>query len=176
MVYYDLTTHPASTRIYKQDFLLLTEQWDTYIEPTIPLNWKCVKFERDNVNQIPTKKGIYAFFVEPRITHFPSHGYLMYIGQAGYNSNRNLQKRFRDYLNDQKIPGKERAHFKSPNRERIHFMLTAWADYLYFYYAEIDPTQIDLAQLERKLLDTFIPPFSEGGYSAEIGKIKKVAK
>ena len=166
MVYYDVIAQPESARVYRQDFLLLTEQWDTYIDPPIPLNWKCVKFETDNANQIPNEKGVYAFFIEPRIAKFPAHAYLMYIGQTGHNSERNLRKRFRDYLSE-KI---------KPKRSRIHFMLNTWENYLYFYYAEVDPTDADLKQLEQKLLDAFTPPFSEEGYSAEISKIVKVAR
>ena len=163
---YDLTTHPEIARIYKQDFLLLKEQWDTYTDPPIPLNWKCVKFERGNANQIPTMKGIYAFFIEPRIAQFPTHGYLAYIGQAGYESERNLRKRFGDYLSEK----------TKPKRPLVNFMLNTWENHLYFYYTEVDPTQTDLRQLEQKLLDTFMPPFSLDGYSAEIGKMEKIAR
>ncbi len=154
----------SSARIYKQNFLLLTPQWDSYTDPPIPLNWKCVKFEENNANQIPTKKGVYAFFVEPRIAEFPSHGYLMYIGQTGHNSERNLRKRFRDYLSEK----------RKPERPLIHFMLTTWESYLYFYYIEIDPSELNIKKLEQKLLDTFIPPFSQAGYSAEIGPAAKL--
>lgn len=154
----------SSARIYKQDFRLLTPQWDSYTDPPIPLNWKCVKFEENNANQIPTKKGVYAFFVEPRIAEFPSHGYLMYIGQTGHNSERNLRKRFRDYLSEK----------RRPERPLIHFMLTTWENYLYFYYIEVDPSELNIKELEQKLLDTFIPPFSQAGYSAEIGPAAKL--
>ena len=166
MVYYDLITQPESARIYKQDFLLLKGQWDAYTDPPISLNWKCVKFERDNANQIPTKKGIYAFFIEPRIAKFPTHGYLAYLGQTGHDSERNLRKRFGDYLYE-----KTRS-----KRSLVHFMLNTWENYLYFYYAVVDPIQTDLKQLEQKLLDTFMPPFSERGYSAEVGEMEKIAR
>jgi hypothetical protein len=145
-------------RTYRREFLLWKTQWGNYPDP-IPLNWKCVRFEKDNRSQIPSRKGIYAFFVEPRIANFPSHGYLMYIGQTGQDSNHNLRKRFGDYLG--KSEGKKRPSIK--------YMLTKWKGYLYFYYAEIDPDQINLEQLERTLLDTFTPPFVKKGFS---GKIK----
>ena len=73
----------------------------------------------------------------------------------------NLQKRFEDYLQEK----------KRSKRIHIYRMLNLWEDYLYFYYAEVNPTQTDLKQLEQKLLDTFIPPFSKRGYSAKIGEI-----
>ena len=143
--------------IYKRAFLMWKTQWDNYPDP-IPLNWECVKFEKDNRNQIPSGKGIYAFFVEPRIANFPSHGYLMYIGQTGQDSNHNLRKRFSNYLS--KSEGKK--------RRRIKFMLNTWESYLYFYYAEVDPDKINLKQLERILLDTFTPPFVKRGFSGKI--------
>ena len=52
-------------------------------------------------------------------------------------------------------------------------MLNTWENYLYFYYVEVDPAEMDLKQLERMLLDTFTPPFVERGYSAEVGDIIK---
>lgn len=163
MVYYDVINQLKDASIYQEKFLLWKTQWDAYTDPQIPLNWKCVKFERDNKSQIPTKKGIYAFFIKPRIANFPSHAYLTYIGEAGHESNGNLQKRFEDYLQEK----------KRDKRIHIYRMLNVWEDYLYFYYAEVNPIQTDLnlKQLEQKLLDTFTPPFSKRGYSAKIGKI-----
>lgn len=144
-------------RTYRREFLLWKTQWDNYPNP-IPLNWKCVKFEKGNRSQIPCRKGIYAFFVEPRIANFPSHGYLMYIGQTGQNSKHNLRKRFGNYL----------SKSESKKRRSIKYMLNKWKGYLYFYYVEIDPNQINLKQLERTLLDTFTPPFVKKGFSAKI--------
>ena len=148
-------------RAYRREFLLWKTQWNRYPNP-IPLDWKCVRFKRANKDQIPSSKGIYAFFVEPRIANFPSHGYLMYIGQTGQKGNHNLRKRFGNYL------GKS----ESKKRRSIRYMLNKWKGYLYFYYVEIDPNQINLEQLERTLLDTFTPPFVKKGFS---GRIKAAA-
>ena len=163
MAYYDVIDQQKDVTIYQRNFLLWKTQWDAYTAPQIPLNWKCVKFERNNNDLIPAEKGIYAFFIEPRIGNFPSHGYLIYLGQAGHKSERNLRKRFSDYLYDK----------KHPKRRRVHLMLNTWEDYLYFYYTEVDPVEMDLKKLERELLDTFTPPFVERGYSAEVGNIIK---
>lgn len=163
MVYYDIIDQIKDVSIYQKKFLLWKTQWDAYTDPQTPLNWKCVKFEKDNKSQIPTKKGVYAFFIEPRIAKFPSHAYLTYIGEAGHESDGNLQKRFEDYLQEK----------RRPKRIHIYHMLNTWEDYLYFYYAEVNPIQTDLTlkQLEERLLDTFTPPFSKRGYSAKIGEI-----
>ena len=98
MVYQDIIDQQKDVSIYQRSFFLWKEQWDTYIDPPITLDWQCVKFETSNANKIPTEKGIYAFFIEPRIGNFPAHGYLVYLGQTGHKSKRDLQKRFRDYL------------------------------------------------------------------------------
>jgi len=166
MVYYDIIEQQKDARFHEENFLLWKKQWDAYTVPQISLNWKCVKFEQSNKNQIPIQKGVYAFFVEPRLAKFPSTAYLVYIGQAGFRSDRHLRKRFGDYLQDK----------KTPKRPKIHLMLNKWENYLYFYYAEVDATQTNLKQLEQKLLDTFTPPFSQIGYSAKIGKIIKGLK
>ena len=161
MEYFDIIDQIKDVSIYQKKFLLWKTQWDTYTNPQSPLDWKCVKFERHNKSQIPAEKGVYAFFIEPRIADFPSHAYLTYIGQAGHESDGNLQNRFENYFQEK----------RKPKRVHIYRMLNIWEDYLYFYYAEVNPTQTDLRQLEQKLLDTFIPPFSKVGYSAQISEI-----
>ena len=158
MEYNDLVDRYKDAKMYEHCFLLWKDQWDSYTAPPVPLDWKCVKFEKDNANQIPTEKGVYAFFIEPKIANFPLHGYLIYIGQTGHESKRHLRKRFGDYLQEK----------KRPKRPRITLMLNLWEDYLYFYYAKVDPTQTDLKELETKLLDTFTPPFVKQGYSAHL--------
>ena len=55
-------------------------------------------------------------------------------------------------------------------------MLTTWEDYLYFYYVEVDPSQMDIKQLEQKLLDTFTPPYSQEGYSTKIKAAVKLSR
>lgn len=157
--------HEVKAGAYQRNFLLWRDQWDNYPNP-IPLEWKCVKFERRNRAKIPNSKGVYAFFVEPRIADFPSHSYLMYIGESGHDSNRNLRMRFGDYFSEK----------KGTNRVTIEYMLNLWEDYLYFYYAEVDPNQIDLKELERILLDTFTPPFSKRGFSARIKRVLDILR
>lgn len=163
MSFHDVIDQQKDVSIYNRTFFLWKKQWDTYNSPHVPLNWQCVKFDRNNANLVPNEKGIYAFFIEPRIANFPSHGYLVYLGQTGHNSNRNLRNRFKDYL----------GYKKSPKRRRVHLMLNTWEDYLYFYYVKVDATVIDIKSLEQYLLDIFTPPFVERGYSAEVANIIK---
>lgn len=164
MEYHDIISLKTYAEIYQIKFLLWKEQWESYTEPSVKLNWQCVKFEENSTHLIPTKKGIYAFIVDPKVTSFPSHRYLMYIGQTGHKSNRNLRKRFSDYLHEK----------KRVKRMSINYLLNTWEGYVYYCFTVVDPDETNIKELERKLLDTFIPPFSDKGYSAKIGGIRRL--
>ena len=166
MEYHDILSLEKDARVYQIEFLLWKDQWDSYTEPPVKLNWECVKFEEKSRSLIPSEKGIYAFFVDPEITSFPSHRYLMYIGQAGHNSKRNLRSRFSDYLNEK----------KRIKRISINYLLNTWQGHLYFCFTVVPPDLTNIKELERKLLDTFTPPFSDRGYSAKIGHIRRLLK
>ena len=62
MVYQDVISPIKDVRTYRVNFLLWKEQWDAYIAPSIPLNWKCVKFEEKScwipLHPLTPKKGI----------------------------------------------------------------------------------------------------------------------
>lgn len=143
-----------------QQFRLWKTQWDNH-PSSISYDWRCVKFERTQQKLVPDVPGIYAFFIEPRIAGFQSHGYLMYIGQAGYNSNNTLRKRFQKYLHDK----------MELDRSSIYWLLNNWENYIYFYFTELDNQELDLKKIETTLLDTFLPPYSKRGFSVRISKI-----
>lgn len=164
MEYNDIIRIKQEVGIYKIEFLLWKKQWDSYIEPNVDLSWKCVKFEEKSSHHIPDEKGIYALTVEPRLASFPSIRYLMYIGQAGHNSEGNLKKRFGNYINEK----------KRVKRDHINYLLNTWEDNVFFYFAVIDPNETNIKELEQKLLDTFIPPMSKNGYSAKIGRSVRI--
>lgn len=142
---------------YDQRFTLWLTGWKNYPAP-ISLNWKSVKFERENRSTIPESQGIYAFFVVPQVANFRNHAYLMYIGETGQDSNNNLREKFSEYF----------AYKRNHKRPHIHRLLNKWDDYLYFYYAEIPHNTINLYELETMLLDTFQPPYNIRDFSAEI--------
>ena len=143
---------------YDQTFTLWATGWKNYQVP-ISLNWKSVKFEKENRMAIPENQGIYAFFVEPRVADFRNHAYLMYIGETGQDSNNNLRERFSQYF----------SYKRNYKRPHIHWLLNNWEGYLYFYYVEIPHNTMNLNELETMLLDTFLPPYNLKDFSAEIG-------
>lgn len=152
----DLVKAQDELASYGQTFTLWATGWKNFLAP-ISLNWEFVKFERENRATIPESQGIYAFFVEPQVAEFRNHAYLMYIGEAGQDSNNNLKEKFSEYF----------SYKRNHKRPHIHRLLNKWDGYLYFYYAEI-PCDRNLYELETILLDTFQPPYNMRDFSAEI--------
>lgn len=135
----------AQLKLHIRKFLLHPEYWND-VNNQIPyrLRWKGYKFEKKSNAKIPNHKGVYCFVVSPQIPNFFGTKYLFYVGQT----TRTLRERFYEYLNDQKGKGKPRA--------KVYEMLKLYQDSLYFFCSNInDNGQID--EVERKLLDTFVP-------------------
>lgn len=147
-------------RAYRRSFYLNPEQWAMSKVET-DLEWQEVKFEDGNKDNIPDKRGIYAFIVKHENKHFPPHGYIMYVGITGEHSNkRTLKKRFRDYLYEQ----------RRNKRPKIHMMLQQFRENLYFNFSPLDDeVDIDLGKLEIDLNDALVPPVGRKDFS---GKIK----
>ena len=124
------------------------------------LDWESICFGTDELEKVPDdKRGIYAFAICHENDVLPPHGYILYIGIAGRDSNRSLRARYKDYLNERKVV----------KRPRIARMIGHWHDVLKFFYAPIadNVSSEDLRQLEQQLSSAFIPPFSEGDLDAE---------
>ena len=147
----------------KRSFYLSPNRWSES-KVKIPLDWVEVKFESGNENNVPQKKGIYAFIVKHTNNHFPPHGYIMYVGITGdVSADRTLKKRFKDYLYEQ----------KQNKRPKVHFMLTKYSDNLYFNYVVIeDNSSVNLRQIEIDLNDALIPPVGRNDFSAEVKALR----
>jgi len=147
---------------YAKEFILNPIQMRSFTNKC-SLDWKKVEFNQANKSLIPQCRGVYAFVFEHNHSNFPPHGYIMYIGETGQDSNHNLQKRYGDYLRD-----KQRE-----KRAKLHYMLNNWEQCLYFHYASVKDKKINLKKLEQNLNDAFIPPFSTNDFSATIRKGKR---
>jgi hypothetical protein len=85
----------------------------------------------------------------------------MYVGITGAaSSTRTLFDRFGDYLAEQ----------KNNKRPRVHYMLTKYADDIYFAYCAT-AAGVDLQQLELDLNDAIIPPVVVKDFTAEIREL-----
>ena len=125
------------------------------------LEWHAVRYGRDELNQVPDdRRGVYAFAVRIESDVLPPHGYILYMGIAGEDSDRPLRERYREYL----IPSKVRS------RDGIARMIGDWHEVLQFMFAPVDdnmPTQ-DLQRLETQLNTALIPPYSERDIDADV--------
>lgn len=128
--------------------------------PVSSLEWSSVRYGNDEIDHVPDdKRGIYAFAICHESSALPPHGYILYIGIAGRNSDRSLRERYKDYLNVRKVI----------KRDRIARMIGNWHSVLRFFYAPMEDSvsSEELQELEKKLNGAFLPPFSEGDLDAE---------
>ena len=131
------------------------------------LNWDAINFGSEEQSKIPNnKRGIYAFGVIQESTILPPHGYILYVGIAGHNSERSLRDRYRDYLNVKKVM----------KRPKIARMISTWREVLKFYFApvDVDFSSDDLRRLEGQLNTALMTPFSEKDLDAN-ARIKRRA-
>lgn len=125
------------------------------------LAWDSVSYGEEELEKVPAdKRGIYAFAVCRNHDVLPPHGYILYIGIAGRDSERSLRDRYKDYLNAKKVM----------KRARIARMIGTWHQVLRFFFAPIDDnvSSDDMKILEKQLNTALMPPFSEGDLEADI--------
>ena len=137
---------------YQIEFTLNADRIVSLGSPPFPLHWKSVKFDDPaQIGDIPNnKRGVYAFVVAADASTLPTHGYIMYIGIAGFRSARSLRARYRDYLNTTKVL----------ERPLVMRMIATWHDVLRFFFAPVDNnvTSGQLELLERTLNTAWMPP------------------
>ena len=154
-------------RHYQQTFTIHPRQLRCCALPT-KLVWNRIPFKKNKLKDIANRPGIYAFSVLHDTADLPPHGYVLYVGQTGAKKNtqhRTLRQRAREYLRE-KTTG---------TREHVALFLNKWANCLYFYYAQLDPISFDLLDIENKLNDALLPPYSVGDFSPKIRKMKRIA-
>jgi hypothetical protein len=155
-------------RHYEQTFTINPRQMRGCTLPT-KLVWNRVPFKKNKLKGITNRPGVYAFSVLHDTADLPPHGYVLYVGQTGAKTkaqHRTLRQRAREYFRE-KTTG---------SREHVALFLNKWAKCLYFYYAQLDPATVDLIDIENKLNDALLPPFSVGDFSPKIRKMKRIAR
>ena len=125
------------------------------------LDWHVIPYGRAEIRQVPKdRRGVYAFAVRIESTVLPPHGYILYMGIAGDDSDRPLRERYQDYLNPNKVK----------RRAGVARMIGDWHEVLQFMFAPVDddmPTS-DLQSLEIQLNTALIPPYSEQDIDADV--------
>ena len=141
---------------------------DEYAIPT--LAWDSISYGNAELDRVPNdKRGVYAFSVCRNNNPLPPHGYVLYIGIAGRDSNRSLRDRYRDYLNEKKV---------LKRGPRIARMIGTWHEVLRFFFAPV-PDEVssdDLKTLEKQLNTALMPPFSEGDLEADTKRKRRAFK
>lgn len=130
------------------------------------LSWDSISYGDSELNQVPNdRRGVYAFAVCHQSNVLPPHGYVLYIGIAGRNSDRSLRERYRDYL----TPG------RLSKRDGIKAMIGRWHEVLRFFFAPVgdDFSSDDLQKLERQLNTALIPPYSVRDMDADVKRKRK---
>lgn len=156
------------TKKYKGDshsFFLDLKNWRRF-KTRYKLTWQKLRFGDINHPSIPKERGIYAFTIELDPSKLPMHGYILYIGITGDDSNANLYKRYAQYLLNLK---------NEDGRPAVFYMLDNWADDLFFNFVPLPDKTIDLAKLETALLNAVLPPVNKRDLEASITAVKAAA-
>lgn len=110
----------------------------------VPSKWSYVEFEKKNLDKVSSKKGIYAFVLEPQYPSLFKTSYLFYIGKTS----RPLKTRFLEYFSERDGNGKYRY--------LVREMLQLYKGHLFFYFLELNSIK-DVNEFEKTLLNTFVP-------------------
>ena len=156
MVVSDFTQERMQLGAHRYTFSLWPQQWAAYNLPDL-FQWEIHPFQRDQIENIPNKPGIYSFVIQPGIASHPACSCLMYIGKT----ERPLQKRFKEYFGEQQNVVK--------GRPKILALLNQYQGYLYFCCSVIAETE-RIGEIEDALISAFIPPCNDQ-FPSEIGRI-----
>lgn len=164
--YNDFNAHQKAVRdlkYYEQRFVLSPKQFKKFISPA-PLVWTTVAFGPGCLPAITSAPGLYAFSVQSAQVGLPLHSYILYIGQTGAKgASRTLRKRAGEYLKEK----------KTAKRVHVWDFLNKWSNHLSFHYAPLDPATHDLEDVEKRLNDALMPPFSRNDFSVDVKAQKK---
>ena len=133
------------------------------------LKWDYIRYGNAELNKVPNdRRGVYAFAICEHSDVLPPHGYILYIGIAGHNSDRSLRERYKDYLNEKLVL----------KRARIARMIGTWHEVLWFFFAPVEKniSSEDLKNLELQLNTALMPPFSTSDLDADTKQKRRAFK
>ncbi len=156
------------TKKYKgelAEFFMDLKSWRRF-KTRHTLAWQKIRFGEAGHVAVPKVRGIYVFTIELSPTKLPGHGYILYVGITGDDSDANLHKRYAQYL----------RHLKNQDgRPGVYYMLDNWADDLFFNFVPLPNTSVDLAKLEQSIINAVIPPVNKRDFEATITSAKAAA-
>lgn len=134
----------------------------------IQLQWQQMPFDRHKADTLVESPGIYAFSIQHAQAGLPPHSYVLYIGEVGAKQGptRTLRARYKEYFREK----------VRPKRQHVAYFLNAWESCLVFHFVTLDPKAVNLLEIEMKLNDALIPPFSRGDFSPEVRPMKRLSE
>jgi hypothetical protein len=156
------------TKKYKgelHEFFLDLKRWRKF-KTRHKLNWQKARFGDASHASIPKERGIYVFTMELAPGKLPLHGYILYVGITGDNSDANLHKRYAQYLGNLR---------NEDGRPAVYYMLKNWADDLFFNFVPLTDQNIDLEKMEKSFIDAVIPPINKRDFDADVMAAKAAA-
>lgn len=160
--HHDLVNFTKKYKGESHSFYLNMKNWRKF-KSRYNLMWEKVKFAPSNRSAIPKERGIYAFVLELSPTKLPPHGYILYVGITGDDSNSNLYKRYGQYL---------LAHRNQDGRPAVYYMMDNWSEELFFHFVPLPNINIDLAKMERAFINAVLPPVNKRDIDAKITSAK----
>ena len=119
------------------------------------LNWETRKLTDFESHMLPEEAGLYSFSIGLSDNSFPENNYILYYGET---NKQTIQERFKQYTTKSQIS----------KRQSIFKMLKSWKEYLYFSYATVNYKPSEIKEIEKKLNDAFMPPYSIRDYSEPV--------
>jgi hypothetical protein len=156
------------TKKYKGElhsFFLDMKSWKKF-KTRFKLDWKKIRFDASGRSGIPQERGIYAFTLELASAKLPPHGYILYVGITGDDSNANLQKRYGQYLLNLA---------NEDGRPAVFYMMNNFKDDLFFNFVALPNPSVDLSKIEKAFINAIMPPVNKRDLEATIGAAKAAA-
>ena len=163
--HHDLVNFTKKYKAELAEFFMDLKSWRRF-KTRHTLDWQKIRFGEAHHGSVPKDRGIYAFTVELSPTKLPGHGYILYVGITGDDSEANLYKRYAQYL----------RHLKNQDgRPAVFYMLDNWGDDLFFNFVTIPNASVDLAKIEKSIINAIIPPVNKRDLVATVASAKAAA-
>lgn len=159
----DLIIELDQIKAHEETFVLWPELWQKYTKSHgFSFDWEENQFLASEVGNIPSAPGLYTFVIQPHIANHPSCSYLMYLGKT----KRTLRKRFREYFREKR---------RESGRPLIVKLLNKYPDNLCFCYTIVENSSL-LTEMEKALLDAFLPPCNRRQVPARVRRPVEVLR
>ena len=163
--HHDLVNFTKKYKAELHEFYLDLKKWRTF-KTRYSLAWEKVRFDELNHGSVPQERGIYVFTAELFPCKLPPHGYILYVGITGDDSEANLYKRYAQYLRNLK---------NEDGRPAVYYMLDNWAGDLFFNFVRLPDKKVDLGKIEKAIINATIPPVNKRDLDADITSAKAAA-